>query len=134
MTPNNHPPSGGSETEGKMMSDQSDVMADTVKSHADLILRASGSGLRNYTMVSTRNAILSAVMDLYEEAYRAGADFADKRRRAETVKWLRDPATMTMLTGELPGASGEMTQEVRGVTYLAYSAAADALESGKLKS
>ena len=40
---------------------------------ADAILRASGSSLRNYTMDRTRRAILSAVMDCYEEAYRAGA-------------------------------------------------------------
>jgi len=36
-------------------------------------LRAAGSGLRHYTMAATRRAILSAVMDCYEEAYRAGA-------------------------------------------------------------
>ena len=44
-----------------------------VEHHADAILRASGSSLRNYTMDGTRRAILSAVMDCYEEAYRAGA-------------------------------------------------------------
>lgn len=46
---------------------------DRVTHHADAILRASGSSLRNYTMDGTRRAILSAVMDCYEEAYRAGA-------------------------------------------------------------
>jgi hypothetical protein len=44
--------------------------------HADSILRASGSGLSNYTMDGTRKAILSAVLDCFEEAYRAGADRA----------------------------------------------------------
>ena len=46
---------------------------DRVTHHADAILRAAGSSLRNYTMDRTRRAILSAVMDCYEEAYRAGA-------------------------------------------------------------
>lgn len=51
--------------------------------HADMILRASGSGLRHYTMAATRNAILSAMIDAYEEAYRAGAKRAeDFRARA----------------------------------------------------
>jgi len=44
-----------------------------VEHHADAILRAAGSGLRHYSMDGTRRAILSAVMDCYEEAYRAGA-------------------------------------------------------------
>jgi hypothetical protein len=44
--------------------------------HADSILRTSGSGLSNYTMDGTRRAILSAVLDCIEEAYRAGADRA----------------------------------------------------------
>ncbi len=43
---------------------------------SDAILRASGSSLRNYTMDRTRRAILSAVMDCYEEAYRAGSAHA----------------------------------------------------------
>lgn len=51
----------------------SENIPDRVTHHADAILRASGSSLRNYTMDGTRRAILSAVMDCYEEAYRAGA-------------------------------------------------------------
>lgn len=58
------------------MGEESDNIATAVERHADLILRASGSALRYYTMPSTRRAILSAVMDCYEEAYRAGAAFA----------------------------------------------------------
>lgn len=54
-------------------------MADAALRHADLILRASGSGLRNYTMDRTRKAILSATLDCIEEAYRAGAAFAQER-------------------------------------------------------
>lgn len=61
---------------------QSDTIAEAVRRHADLILRASGSALKNYEMHGTRRAILSAVMDCYEEAYRAGADFATKRMEA----------------------------------------------------
>lgn len=48
-------------------------IADRVEHHADAILRASGSGLRHYTMPTNRRAILSAMLDAYEEAYRAGA-------------------------------------------------------------
>jgi len=61
---------------------ESENMAAAIERHADLILRASGSGLRNYTMHKTRAAILMAVADLYEEAYRAGALFADGRAKA----------------------------------------------------
>ena len=57
-------------------------IAAVVEKHADLILRASGSGLRNYTMKSTRDAILSAVIVCYEEAYRAGVNFALADRAA----------------------------------------------------
>ncbi len=53
-----------------------DEIAQAVERHADLILKASGSGLRNYTMPSSRKAILAAVLDCFEEAYRAGAVFA----------------------------------------------------------
>lgn len=51
----------------------SETIPARVEHHADAILLASGSSLRNYTMDRTRRAILSAVMDCYEEAYRAGA-------------------------------------------------------------
>lgn len=62
------------------MSENSDNIAAAVERHADLILRASGSSLRHYTMPGTRRAILSAVLDCYEEAYRAGAEFALRRK------------------------------------------------------
>lgn len=55
------------------IADEFQTIPDRVTHHADAILRASGSSLRNYTMDGTRRAILSAVMDCYEEAYRAGA-------------------------------------------------------------
>lgn len=58
------------------MSAQSDLIAEAVERHADLILKAAGSGLRHYTTPKTRDAILSATLDIYEEAYRAGAKFA----------------------------------------------------------
>ena len=61
------------------MSDRPYDIADAALRHADLILRASGSGLRNYTMDRTRKAILSATLDCIEEAYRAGAAFAERR-------------------------------------------------------
>lgn len=66
------------------MSANSDVMAADIERHADLILKASGSGLRHYTMPSTRGAILMAVADCYEQAYRAGAIFAEQRATGES--------------------------------------------------
>lgn len=57
------------------MASNSDRIAAAVERHAEAILRASGSSLRNYTMPTVRRAILSAVMDCYEEAYRDGAAF-----------------------------------------------------------
>lgn len=57
------------------VSEQSDKIAEAVERHADLILKASGSALRNYTLPKNRKAILAAVLDLYEEAYRTGAKF-----------------------------------------------------------
>lgn len=54
----------------------SETLPARVEHHADAILRAAGSGLRHYSMDGTRRAILSAVMDCYEESYRAGAAFA----------------------------------------------------------
>lgn len=52
-----------------------DRIAAAVERHAETILRASGSNLRNYTVPATRKAILAAVLDCYEEAYRDGAAF-----------------------------------------------------------
>lgn len=51
-------------------------IAERVTHHADTILKAAGSGLRHYSMDRTRRAILSAAMDAWEEAYRAGAESA----------------------------------------------------------
>lgn len=42
--------------------------------HADAILRAAGSGLRHYTFDSTRDAILTAVLECYQAGYCEGAD------------------------------------------------------------
>lgn len=42
--------------------------------HADAILRAAGSGLRHYTFDSTRDAILTAVLECYHAGYCEGAD------------------------------------------------------------
>lgn len=47
-------------------------IAARVERHADDILRAAGSGLKHYTEYSRRR-ILAAMLDAYEEAYRAGA-------------------------------------------------------------
>lgn len=45
-----------------------------VRDHAERIMRAAGSSLGNYTLNGSRERILAAVIDCYEEAYRAGAD------------------------------------------------------------
>lgn len=63
------------------MTTQPDKIAAAVERHADLILRASGSALRHYTTPATRAAILSAVLDCYEEGYRDGAEFAREKGR-----------------------------------------------------
>ncbi len=65
MNPDHRAEQGGDDTR---------VMAARVVHHADLILKAAGSGLRHYTLA--REAILMAAVDMYEEAYRAGAEFA----------------------------------------------------------
>ena len=64
------------------MSGEVDI-AERCKHHADQILRAAGSGLRHYTMKSTRDAILMASVDAWEEAYRAGAAFAEKHYKSK---------------------------------------------------
>lgn len=54
--------------------------------HADKVLRAAGTGLRQYT-TQAKQAILAAMMDAVVEAYRAGADYAAReyeKRMKET--------------------------------------------------
>ncbi|WP_374413313.1 hypothetical protein [Novosphingobium colocasiae] len=63
-----------------------DDIAARVTHHTDAILRAAGSGLRHYTSPHTRRTILSAAMDMYEEAYRAGA-----AKRAEIIADIKAP-------------------------------------------
>lgn len=57
------------------MTATTDRIAAAVERHAEAILRASGSSLRNYETPANRKAILSAVLACYEEAYRDGAAF-----------------------------------------------------------
>ena len=52
-----------------------DQIAAATNRHAEAILRASGSSLRNYEMPATRSAIFAAVLACIEEAYREGAAF-----------------------------------------------------------
>ena len=47
-----------------------------ITEHADAILRASGSSLRNYTMPGNREAILAACQALHDEGVRAGIEAA----------------------------------------------------------
>ena len=49
----------------------SDKIAEAARDHAERILRAQGTSLRNY-MPNSQRDILSAVMDCYEQAYREG--------------------------------------------------------------
>lgn len=50
-----------------------------VRDHAERIMNAAGSSLRNYSVYGTQERILAAVIDCYEEAYRAGAALAIER-------------------------------------------------------
>lgn len=56
----------------------SDQIEQAVRKHAERIMNAAGSSLRNYSVYGTQERILAAVIDCYEEAYRAGADLALK--------------------------------------------------------
>jgi len=62
---------------GVGVADDFDLAAE-VTNHADKVLKASGSALKHYTMPSAKRAILSAMMDAMEAAYRAGAKFAER--------------------------------------------------------
>lgn len=53
--------------------------AERARHHAETIMRAAGSSLANYEMPKNRAAILSATLDCWEEAYRAGAAFVLSR-------------------------------------------------------
>lgn len=53
-----------------------DQIAAAVREHAEAILKASGSSLRNYELNGSRGRILTAVLDCWAAAYRAGADHA----------------------------------------------------------
>ena len=60
----------------------SDAIADRVRYHAIEIMRAAGSTLRHYEK-RAQQSILMAVMDVYEEAYRAGAKRTDGQDRPD---------------------------------------------------
>lgn len=64
--------------------------AERAKTYADKILRASGSGLHNYSMARTRTAILLAALDGYEEAFHAGAAYATEKLRQPTSSAVDD--------------------------------------------
>ena len=55
------------------------IMNAAVRNHAERIMNAAGSSLRNYSVYGTQERILAAVIDCYEEAYRAGAALAIER-------------------------------------------------------
>ena len=59
----------------------SDTMAEATERHAEAIMKAAGSSLRHY-MKATHAEILMAVMDCYEEAYRAGINRGIDETRA----------------------------------------------------
>lgn len=56
--------------------ERGETISAQVEAHAEAIMRAAGSSLRNYEMPGNRHRILAAVLDCYEQAYRAGADRA----------------------------------------------------------
>ena len=63
---------------GLVEQDEYDIAA-AATNHADKVLRAAGSALKHYTTLSVKKAILSAMLDAIEEAYRAGADLVIAR-------------------------------------------------------
>ena len=44
----------------------------TTEEAAEMVLRAAGSSLKNYTMPATREAILAAVEEIQSDSYEAG--------------------------------------------------------------
>ena len=86
-------------------------LPDRVQHHADAILRASGSGLRNYSMESTKLAILSASLKFAEEMVRRGALIAQQETERATVEkivaWLRDGADAGFLDAASAIEAGE---------------------------
>lgn len=46
----------------------------TTEEAAEMVLRAAGSSLKNYTMPATREAILKAVTEVQDDAYRASIE------------------------------------------------------------
>jgi len=68
------------------MSETSDNIEAAVRKHAERIMNAAGSSLRNYSVYGTQERILAAVIDCYEEGYRAGADLALKHRQHSPAK------------------------------------------------
>ena len=63
---------------GLVEGDEYDIAA-SATNHADKVLRAAGSALKHYTTPSIKKAILSAMLDAIEEAYRAGANLVIAR-------------------------------------------------------
>jgi len=65
------------------MGGMSEQIEQAVRKHAERIMNAAGSSLRHYSVYGTQERILAAVIDCYEEAYRAGADFARQHSPAK---------------------------------------------------
>ena len=70
---------------GLVERDDYDIAA-AATNHADKVLRAAGSALKHYTTPSIKKAILSAMLDAIEEAYRAGADLVIARTSDLTAR------------------------------------------------
>jgi phenylacetate-coenzyme A ligase PaaK-like adenylate-forming protein len=68
------------------MSEHADNIEAAVRKHAERIMNAAGSSLRNYSVYGSQERILAAVIDCYEEAYRAGADLALKQGQHSPAK------------------------------------------------
>jgi hypothetical protein len=68
------------------VSEHADNIEAAVRNHAERIMNAAGSSLRNYSVYGTQERILAAVIDCYDEAYRAGADLALKHRQHSPAK------------------------------------------------
>lgn len=65
---------------------------------ADAILKAAGSGLHNYTMPATRNAIISAAQTAVEAAALAGYRAGMQRAAALVIS----PGNAALILSEIP--------------------------------
>lgn len=88
----------------------------TIEGHADAILRASGSALKNYSIPATRRAILDAVLACWQMGHDDGladCDCRDWKRQPPKVKALVE-AVARKAMAQWPFARTGVTNPVNG--------------------